>query len=143
VLVLLALVAGASLSVQAGVNAALARHAGRPEWVAFISFAIGLAGLGVWLLAVRARAPTMADVAEAPAWVWSGGLIGAVYVTATVLLAPRLGLVATLGLAVAGQMTAALVLDRMGAMGLAARPLTPGRLVGAALLVLGVVLVRR
>lgn len=124
-------------------NAALARYAGRPEWAAFISFLVGLAGLGAWLFVARVRPPALAAFAGSPAWVWTGGLIGAVYVTATVLLAPRLGLVATLGLSVAGQMTAALLLDRMGAMGLATRPITPGRILGAALLVAGVVLVRR
>jgi uncharacterized membrane protein YdcZ (DUF606 family) len=35
-LVLLALVAGAGLPVQAGMNALLARHAGRPEWAALV-----------------------------------------------------------------------------------------------------------
>jgi transporter family-2 protein len=129
--------------VQAGVNAALARHAGRPEWAAFISFAVGLAVLGVWLLAARARPPALDALRLAPGWAWTGGLMGAVYVTATILLAPRLGLAATLALSVAGQMTAALVLDRLGAMGLATRPMTPARVLGAALLVAGVVLVRR
>jgi transporter family-2 protein len=143
VLVLVALAAGAGLGVQAGVNAALARHAGRPEWAAFISFLVGLAGLGAWLLATRARPPALASFAGAPPWVWTGGLIGAAYVTAVVVLAPRLGIAATLGLSVAGQMAAALLLDGTGAMGLAARPITPGRIVGAALLVAGVVLVRR
>jgi transporter family-2 protein len=142
-LVLFALVAGAGLPVQAGVNSALARHAGRPEWAAFISFAVGLAALGAWLVASRTRPPGMAELGAAPGWAWSGGVIGAVYVTATILLAPRLGLAAMLALSVAGQMTAALLLDRLGAMGLAARPITPGRVLGAALLVAGVVLVRR
>jgi transporter family-2 protein len=142
-LVLLALAAGAGLPVQAGVNSALARFAGRPEWAAFISFAVGLAALGAWLLASRARPPGMGALGAAPAWAWSGGVIGAVYVTATILLAPRLGLAATLALSVTGQMIAALALDRLGAMGLATRPITPARVVGAALLVVGVVLVRR
>jgi len=142
-LVVVALAAGAGLSVQAGVNSALARFAGRPEWAAFISFAVGLAGLGAWLLAARVRPPGLAALGAAPPWVWAGGIIGAVYVTATVLLAPRLGLAALLALSVAGQMVAALALDQIGAMGLAARPITPARVVGAALLVAGVVLVRR
>lgn len=124
-------------------NAALARHAGRPEWAAFISFAVGLAALGAWLLAARARPPALGALGLAPGWAWTGGLIGAGYVTATILLAPRLGLTATLGLSVAGQMAAALALDQLGAMGLATRPVTAARLVGAALLVAGVVLVRR
>jgi transporter family-2 protein len=72
-----------------------------------------------------------------------GGLLGAFYVTVVAFLAPRLGVAATLGLAVAGQMLAALALDRAGALGLDVRPITGARALGAALLVAGVVLVRR
>jgi len=143
VLVLLALAAGAGLPVQAGVNAALARHAGRPEWAAFVNFAVGLAALAAWLAALRLAPPPALAVARAPWWSWAGGLLGAFYVSAITFLAPRLGVAATLGLAVGGQMVAALALDRFGALGLEIRPMTPSRLAGAALLVVAVVLIRR
>jgi transporter family-2 protein len=139
--VLLALVVGAGLPVQAGVNAAMGRYAGRPEWAALVNFAVGLVGLAAWLLATRAPLP--GGIAKAPAWAWTGGLLGAFYVSAVVLLVPRLGVAVTLGLTVAGQMVAALVLDQAGAMGLASRPMTGERVLGAALLVVAVVLIRR
>jgi transporter family-2 protein len=143
VLVVLALAAGAGLPVQAGVNAALARHAGRPEWAAFVNFAVGLVALAAWLSALRLAPPPALALARAPWWSWTGGLLGAFYVSAVATLAPRLGVAATLGLAVAGQMVAALGLDRLGALGLELRPMTPSRLAGAALLVVAVVLIRR
>jgi transporter family-2 protein len=140
-LVLLALVVGAGLPVQAGVNTAMARHAGRPEWAALVNFGVGLVGLAAWLVATRAPLP--AGIGKAPLWAWTGGLMGAFYVSAVVLLVPRLGVAVTLGLTVAGQMVAALVLDQAGAMGLASRPITGARVLGAALLVAAVVLIRR
>ncbi len=143
VLVLLALAAGAALPVQAGVNAAIARYAGRAEWAAFVSFVVGVAALGAWLAALRLAPPSGLALARAPWWAWTGGVLGAFYVSAVVLLTPRIGVAATLGLAVAGQLAGALVLDQLGALGLAYRPLTPSRLVGAALLVLAGVLIRR
>lgn len=143
VLVLLALVVGAGLPVQAGVNAAMARHLARPEWAAFVNFAVGLLALAAWLLLTRAPLPSAASLARAPAWAWTGGVLGASYVSAVVLLAPRLGIGVTLALSTAGQMAAALLLDHAGAMGLAARPVTGARVLGAALLVAGVVLIRR
>ena len=143
VLVALALVAGAALSVQAGVNANLARYAGRAEWAAFVSFAVGLLGLGTWLAALRLAPPHAATLARAPGWAWTGGLIGAFYVSATVLLTPRLGVAATLALAVAGQMAAAVLLDHFGLLGLAARPVNATRVLGGALLVVAVALLRR
>jgi transporter family-2 protein len=135
-LILLALAIGAGLPVQAGVNAAIARHVGRPEWAALVNFAVGLLGLAAWLFATAA-------LAKAPIWAWTGGLLGAFYVSAVVVLTPRLGVAATLGLSVAGQMLAALLLDHYGLVGLATRPVSAQRVVGAALLVVGVVLIRR
>ncbi len=142
-LILLALAIGAGLPVQAGVNAAMARHVGRPEWAALVNFAVGLVGLAAWLFATRAAPPSAAALAKAPIWAWTGGLLGAFYVSAVVVLAPRLGVAVTLGLSVAGQMLAALLLDHYGLVGLATRPVSAQRVVGAALLVVGVVLIRR
>jgi bacterial/archaeal transporter family-2 protein len=142
-LVLVALAAGSALPVQAGVNAAMGRYVGRPEWAAFVSFAVGLVGLGAWLFALRLVPPPALAVARAPWWAWTGGLLGAFYVSAIVLLTPRLGVAATLGLSVAGQMVAALLIDQVGALGLELRPVTGTRLLGAVLLVVSVVLIRR
>lgn len=143
VLVVLALAAGVGLPVQAGVNAAFARYAGRPEWAAFVNFAVGLVALAAWLFALRLAPPTGLAVSRAPWWSWAGGILGAFYVSAITFLAPRLGVAVTLGLAVGGQMIAALALDQVGALGLAHRPMTPSRVAGAALLVVAVVLIRR
>ena len=121
----------------------MGRHVGRPEWAALVNFVVGLVALCGWLAATRAAWPTGAAVARAPWWAWTGGLLGAFYVTAVVLLTPRLGVATTLALGVAGQMAAALVMDHFGLLGLSVRPVTPGRVAGAALLVAGVVLIRR
>jgi transporter family-2 protein len=143
VLVLVALAAGAGLPVQAGINAVMGRYAGRPEWAALVNFAVGLVALAAWLLALRLAPPPATALARAPWWAWTGGFLGAFYVSAVVLLTPRLGVATTLALGVAGQMVAALALDHVGALGLELRPVSPGRILGVALLVAGVVLVRR
>ncbi len=142
-LVVLALAAGSVLPVQAALNATIARYAGRPEWAAFINFAVGSVALAAWLAALRLAPPSALALSRAPWWAWAGGILGAFYVSAVVLLTPRIGVAATLALAVAGQMVGALALDQLSAFGLAYRPMTPSRLAGAALLVVAVVLIRR
>ena len=142
-LVLLALAAGFGLAVQAGANATMARFAGRAEWAALVNFVVGIAALGAWLVLARLRPPSAAQLAGAPWWSWSGGLLGAFYVTAIVLLAPRLGVATTMALAVAGQMGGAIVVDHFGLLGMAERAASPLRGLGALLLVAGVVLIRR
>jgi bacterial/archaeal transporter family-2 protein len=141
--ILLALIAGTFLPVQAATNAAMRTYVGRPEWAALVNFGVGLLGLVAWVAITRAPLPTAAALARAPWWTWTGGLVGAFYVSAVVLLTPRLGIGTTLALTLAGQMAGALLLDHYGAMGLAVRTLTVPRVIGAGLLVAGVVLMRR
>jgi transporter family-2 protein len=64
-------------------------------------------------------------------------------VNVVVLLTQRLGVGMTLALAIAGQMSAALLLDHAGLLGLPIRQVTARHMLGAALLVAGVVLIRR
>ena len=85
----------------------------------------------------------MADIARQPLFLLlAGGAIGAVYVSANVFLAPRIGAGALLCLVVAGQLLGALVIDRFGLFGLAMRELSFGRLAGAALVFAGALMVR-
>lgn len=88
--VLLALLAGAVLPLQAGVNAELARVVGGPVRSALVSFAVGT--LALFLLALLLTGPSWpwGRMLQAPAWVYVGGLLGAVYVVSVIVLAPRL-----------------------------------------------------
>lgn len=139
----IALVAGATLPVQAGINSALRQYVGRPELAALVSFCVGFVALLVWALVTRQPWPSAAQAARAPWWTWLGGFIGAFYVTAVVLLTPRLGVAMTLAISVAGQMGTAVALDHFGALGVPMRAFSPVRALGALLLVVGVVLIRR
>lgn len=135
-------IAGALIAMQAGVNSQLVRFVGHPVIAATVSFVVGTVALALCSLGVG-RWPTIAVLTEAPWWVWTGGLLGAVFVVTTAALAPTLGAATLLSVAVAGQMTFALFLDHYGLVGFAVRPLSAWRVLGAALVVSGVVLIRR
>lgn len=74
---------------------------------------------------------------------WAGGLLGAVYVAATIVVVPRLGAAQMLSLAVLGMMLGALAIDRFGLFGLDVRPLSLMRVVGTVLVVAGVTAITR
>ncbi len=135
---LVALVAGAVLPVQAAVNARLGNALGGPLWGAFVSFVVGTAALGL-VLALRGARPVLAPV---PAWAWFGGLLGAFYVAGVTAAVPRLGGAVLVGLIVAGQVAAALAIDASGLL-----PVQRGigwqGVAGALLIVAGVVVVAR
>ena len=139
---LLAALVGAGLTVQVGMNATVRLAIGSPMLAAIVNFVVGLAGLVIVALASGARW-TPGSAAVVPAWAWFGGLLGAAYVASTTVLGPRLGAAPLLALTLAGQMAAALAVDHYGVIGFPQSPLTASRLLGAALLVAGVLLIMR
>ena len=143
ILAALGLVAGAAIPVQASMNATVGRALGRPEWAALVNFLVGSGALACLLLVQRSAVPPAEAWGRAPWWAWGGGFLGAFFVAVTVLLTPRLGVLATLTLMLLGQLAASSVLDHNGLLGLAVRSFSPARAVGVALVVAGVVLVRR
>jgi transporter family-2 protein len=139
---LIAALVGAGLTVQVGMNATVRFAIGSPMLAAIVNFVIGLAGLVIVALASGARW-TPGSAATVPAWAWFGGLLGAAYVASTTVLGPRLGAATLLAFTLAGQMAAALAVDHYGVIGFPQSPLTASRLLGAALLVAGVLLIMR
>ena len=143
ILVLLAVLVGLILPVQAGVNAQLRLTVGHPLNAAFVSFAVGTLALALFLVLARVPLPNARTVALAPGWHWIGGGLGAVYIAAAIVLAPRLGAATLIASVVTGQMLSSLVLDHFGWVGFAQQPLTLARFAGAILVVAGVALIRR
>ncbi len=139
-LAMLAIVAiGAILPLQGLVNARLATALHGPVMAAFVSFLVGSVVLGAWLLVARTPWGAAPD-ARFPAWIWVGGVLGAVYVAVFTLLIPRVGAAAAICLAVLGQVVASMLLDHYGVLQ-AQRPADWTRITGAVLVLLGVVLV--
>lgn len=139
---LLAALVGAALTVQIGMNSTLRFGLGSPILATIVNFAVGLAALVAVAIASGARV-TPGATSSVPAWAWLGGLLGAAYVASTTVLGPRLGAAALLALTLAGQMIAALAVDQYGVLGFPQNPVTPARLAGAVLLVVGALLVIR
>ena len=135
----LAALGGMAIALQALINARLQQAAGNPVLAATISFAVGLVGL-LLVLPVQAGGPQ--TLSQAQWWTWTGGLLGAFYVVISILLVPRIGAAALISSAVLGQMVFSLVADHYGFLGTQVRTASPARLLGGALLIAGVFLIR-
>lgn len=141
-LVLVALAAGAMLPFQAGINAQLAEYLGSPIRAALVSFVVGVLVL-LPLVAVFVRGlPSAERVSAAPWWAWLGGALGAFYVAGSITSAPKLGAVTLIGVILAGQAVASLVVDHFGMVGFDEHPATLGRVAGMLLIALGALFVR-
>jgi transporter family-2 protein len=134
--------AGGATALQAPTNARLAGAVAGPVNAAFVSFAVGTAALGLLAVVLQAR-PDVAAAKGLPWYAWVGGLYGAVFVVAAAWAVPRLGVATTITLMVAGQLMISLVLDHFGALGVPRAPVSLTRLAGVALVIGGVLLVRR
>ena len=141
-IILLLIGGGIGLTVQAAVNARLREAVGAPVLSALISFGVGAVALAVMLaLGVLGRAKPL-DLSGSPWWMWTGGLFGAFYVTLAVVGVPRVGAAVVVACAVFGQMAAALLLDSFGWLGVPRAPLNVWRVLGAVLVVAGVLLIQ-
>ena len=139
---LLAFVIGCAIPLQAAINNQLKGNLEQSTLLAaLVSFTVGPIALAVRAISTGQRVVALANVGKVPAWQLTGGLLGAVFVFGTTLLAPRIGVARMLALIVAGQLVVSLLMDRGGWLGLPVRELTSTRAIGALLIVAGVVLV--
>ena len=140
--ILMAILAGISVPTQAGINAQLGLWTRSPVLASTISFAVGTLTLVLYSLAARIPLPTLAAAGNHPWWVWFGGMLGAFFVTATIILVPKLGATSMVALILAGQMLASLLLDHFGLLGYPLHPINLGRIAGVVLVCAGVWLIR-
>ena len=142
-LVLLAFAAGTAVPVQFAVSAEMRGAVGGPVLAAAISFVVGTLALLVAGLVAREGATSFSDLAGAPWWAWAGGFLGAFYVTASIILTPRLGAATTVGFIIAGQVVMSVILDQFGLLNLPVQPVTLPKVGGAVLVIVGAILVLR
>jgi transporter family-2 protein len=139
-LILLMACGGIAVALQPSINARLAQKSGVLE-SSLISFAVGtLAMFAVVLIAGRG---SLRGAGAASWWEFTGGFLGAYFVTMTIIAVPRLGTTAVMAMVIAGQLSTGALLDHIGAFGLRQSPLTPVRAIGIILLCLGASLVVR
>ncbi len=141
-LFLMAVIAGAMLAVQAGLNSEMGRAVKSPVYGALISFVAGGLALFAYCLVTRVPLGNVRRAFELPWYYWLGGVLGGFYVFAIIILAPRLGVALTIGLTVAGQMIFSLIIDHYGLMGIPAHSINWMRVLGVSLIIGGVVLLR-
>jgi transporter family-2 protein len=136
---LLAAATGTCIALQATANSKFRQNIDSPAYAAFFSICGTIATASLLLLLIRPPVPTWSSLRQTDWWNWMGGPLGAMIVLAGATLAKELGAAAFIALVVAGQLLCSMILDHFALMGLAERTITPGRIIGAFLVVLGVV----
>lgn len=138
-LLVAALLAGAAVPFQAGANAMLGRLLGHPLWATLVSLAISVVLIIPVMLASRVPVPMVGALFKGPWWIWIGGVGGVIYITAALLLSPKVGAASFIVAVIAGQMATSLIIDHFGLMNFAQRPATLARVAGLLLIIAGLV----
>ena len=129
---------GAIMAFQAPINAALRGHVGTWE-SSLLSFIVGALVLAAVVLV--AGKGDLGRIRALSAWHLVGGLIGAIFVTTSLVSAPVIGVTWMMVAGLAGQMVGALAIDALGLVGMTKRPVDLPRAAGLALLVVSMILI--
>jgi transporter family-2 protein len=135
-------VVGGLIALQAPINSVLGKRIGTLP-AASVSFAIGTVVLVLLALLVGGGFGKVGEARHLAWYYLLGGVLGAVYVTTVLLTVRTLGAGGVTAATIAGQLSASVVIDRMGILGLEKQAVTAPRLLGVVLLALGTFLVVR
>ena len=141
-LLILGILAGVLLPIQTSVNTRLRGKVHTSYNASLVSFTVGfLFMLALCLISGQRPALPFAQLAQAPFWIWMGGICGVCFLTGNIILLARIGSVQTVIFPVLGQILMGLMIDHFGLFYAAQAPLTFLRVIGALLVISGVVIV--
>lgn len=143
VFIILSLISGALIPVQASTNAAFSKVTGNAISTALVVFATGLLAVGVYALITRTPIPTIEQFRNAPVYGYAGGFIIAFYVILITIVVPKLGVGPAIGLIITGQVLSAVAIDHFGLFGATVRELDLKRIFGALLMIAGIYFVMK
>jgi transporter family-2 protein len=138
--ILIGLIIGIGLPIQTSINSRLKISVGSPFVASLISFSLGTLFLALITIFIDKSLffPLILFERE-PVWLWLGGLLGVIYLTSNILLFPKLGSVQTVIMPILGQIIMGLIIDNFGLFGSLVKPLKWNRVVGAILVIVGVI----
>ena len=139
----IALCVGGLLPVQGSINAHLGKSLNHPLQATFISFFGAIIVLLFLLVVLNPPLPSVSQLKTAPAFYYTGGIYGVIFVTTILMLAPRIGIANTLVATIIGQLVISVILDHFGVLGLMRHPVNGFRLLGCAGLLVSLYLIQK
>ncbi|ETY74263.1 membrane protein [Lactiplantibacillus fabifermentans T30PCM01] len=138
--VLIGIVIGVGLPLQTSINSRLKDSLGTPFLASLVSFFIGSVFLAIVTLILDHSILFSSSLfSREPVWIWAGGFLGVIYLTVNILLFPKLGSVQTVIFPVLGQILMGLIIDNYGLFNSTRQKVTVTRILGALLVLVGVV----
>jgi transporter family-2 protein len=135
-------VAGIGIPLMATLNAGLGRQLASPAAATFVLYAMGLV-LSLGVMMAMGGVPAADKFSGIRPWFYMGAVFVVFYIVAITWAAPRIGVGNAIFFVLLGQLFAAAAIDHYGLWGAVQSPITWRRLVGIAVMGLGVYLARK
>ena len=142
-LIIFAVLVGMLLPIQAATNAGASKYFGDASYAVLLSFVIGTALISIYILITRPSFNTGVLQLGFPKYIIFGGLISVAYTLAITYLSPKLGVGNTLFIIITGQMFAAIIVDHFGIYDSIKHEVTPKRILGIFLMLIGLYLAKK
>lgn len=142
--IILALISGACISIQAVFNARLGVMLGHPLYASGVALFVGLGFAMLASLVLVRHFPNWESVHAVPWYLWlAGGMLSALAITLFFYLIPIIGIAPTITAGLSGQLIMAVIAGHFGLFGLPVKPIDYIKLVGILALFLGIFLINR
>lgn len=143
ILIIFATLVGMLLPIQAATNTGASKYFGDVSYAALLSFVIGTILISTYILITKPSLNTEITEIGFPKYIFFGGLISVVYTLAVTYLSPRLGVGNTLFIIISGQIFAAVIVDHFGIFNSIRHEVTPKRVLGISLMLIGLYLTKK
>lgn len=139
--VVLGILMGFGVSIQTVINTRLRLYIGSPLLASAVSFTVGTILLAILLLIQGMPIfPSMTLIQQVPWWFWTGGLLGAFWISANIFVFQQLGAVQTAIFPILGQIIAGVLVDHFAWLGVAAKPVSTMQFLGVILVLVGIII---
>jgi transporter family-2 protein len=145
-LMLLAALSASVIPFQAIINGRLGQMTANPLLAALVSFVSGTIALSLTVFATTPGVPKLPQGlswGDIPPYLFTGGLLGAVFVTVVLTLVPRIGAANVLAAGIVGQLLTSVVIDHYGLLAMPHSPVSATKILGCALLIAGMLVIQR
>jgi transporter family-2 protein len=133
--------AGIGIPIFAAFNTGLSKQLGGPIAATAVTFGIGFV-IALAVVAITGFPQRSAFTFETP-YIWFGAVFMLFYATSVAFAAPRIGLGNAIFFVLLGQIVAAAAIDHFGWLGSIQSALTPKRMLGIAVMAVGIYLARK
>ncbi|MDG2918315.1 DMT family transporter [Bisgaard Taxon 10/6] len=135
-----AFLAGVALPIQGGANAELSKILGNPVTASLVSALVSIVLMVFLILIFKAPLPND-TILSAPWWAWLGGAMGVAFLVIGTFAIPIIGAANFLVLVVAGQVIAALIIDKFGLLNVPVHSISIARITGVIFVIIGAIII--